>query len=365
MKGLKTIRTPRIGALAMSLALIISACSGGGDESSAPAASDDAPATSGDASTGASADAGAPDVASCLPDQTTVVVHTGPGGGGDLQAREWIAMLEAEEIIEPGSWTVENREGGSGAVAVSYVNEQAGRDDMIAVVSNVWLFNKLAIEGVEVNSLDLTQIAGMLEDSMAIAVGADSEYESLDDFVAAAEAAPGELVQAGGSPTAADSLVKAVLENETGASWQFLSFESGGDRKTALLRGDAQIFMSEPLDLAEDVEAGEMRLLATVGDERLGVFPDTPTTTELGYDYEYIVQIRGVLAPPEMPAEASACYTEVFTQLHDTESWTEYLESTSAVDTFLPGEEYATFLEGQEESVRPILDELGILVEGQ
>jgi putative tricarboxylic transport membrane protein len=298
------------------------------------------------------------------PDQVTVVVHTGPGGGGDTLARQVVAMMEEEGIVEPGAWTVENREGGGSAVAVNYLLEQEGREDLIGIASNIWLVNAMVTDGVESSALDLTPLAGIYQDRFGIAVAADSPYETLDDFIEAAEAEPNTLIQVGGSNTSNDALVGQTLMRESGTTWRFLSFDSGGERRTALLRGDGDIFLSETGDLAESVEAGEMRLLAIVGDQESPLFPDVPTTEELGYTEETPRQVRYALAPPGISQEAIDWYESKFQELVDSETFAEYIESYDADPVFRTADELGDFLVEQEEQHVSLFEETGQLVDG-
>ena len=298
----------------------------------------------------------------CATRPTTALVHTDAGGGADLLARELIAMMEEEEIIEPGSWTVDNRPGGGSAVALAYLQEQEGRDDLVAFSSNVYVVNRLVTEGVEVGYGSFTPIVALYDDSMAAAVAADGPYTSLQDFIDAAKAAPGTLVQAGGSQTATDALAGEALQRESGADWQFLSFPGGGERKTALLRGDAGLYLTEPADMLENVEAGEMIPVAIVGEERVELMPDVPTTVELGYEELPPAQTRGIVGPPEMPEEAVTCYAGLFEQLTETESYQEFLERSAAVPNVLVGDDFDQYLAELEETHIELFRETGQLV---
>jgi putative tricarboxylic transport membrane protein len=296
------------------------------------------------------------------PDQVEVVVHTAPGGGADLLAREIVAMLEAEKIIEPGSWTVENRDGGGSAVALSYLQEQAGRDDVIAFSSNVYIVNKLVTEGVDVGYGSFTPIVAMYDDTMAVAVAAGGPHANLQQFIDAARAAPGTLVQAGGSQTASDALAGQFLQREAGVQWEFLSFPGGGERKTALLRGDADLYMTEPIDMQENVEAGEMVPIAIIGENRVDTFPDTPSTRELGFQDIPPAQTRGVVGPPEMSQEAIAYYTDLIQRLTETDTWADFIERSAARPNFLTGDRYDAHLSDQVKVHTELFRETGQLV---
>ena len=73
-------------------------------------------------------------------------------------------------------------------------------------------------------------------------------------------------MQAGGSSTANDALTRLVLQDSLAARWKFLSFEDTGSRITALLRDDANIMLGSASDVAEQVKAGQLKVIAVIGD---------------------------------------------------------------------------------------------------
>lgn len=340
MSTSRTLRH-RAAIVGTALTLAVTAACGGGDD---------------EAASGGGGESFSP------PDQVDVVVHTAPGGGADLLAREIISLMEEEEIIDPGAWTVDNRDGGGSAVALSYLQEQEGRDDLLAFSSNVYIVNRLVTEGVEVGLETFTPVVSLYDDTMAVAVAADGPYTSLEDFIDAAKEEPGKLVQAGGSNTATDALSGEFLQRESGAEWQFLSFPGGGERKTALLRGDAGLYMTEPSDMQENVEAGEMVPVAIIGEDRVDMFPDTPSTVELGYEDVPPAQTRGVVGPPGMSDEAVEYYAGLFEQLTETEAYQDFIERAAAVEHYLVGDEYRAHLEQQEQEHIELFRETGQLV---
>ncbi|MGH2775731.1 MAG: Bug family tripartite tricarboxylate transporter substrate binding protein [Actinomycetota bacterium] len=296
------------------------------------------------------------------PSDVEFLVHTGPGGGSDIFARDVISMLREEEIISE-NWPVRNEEAGEGAGAMSYLLGEAGESNTISAMTTTWLTTPLTIEGAETKVTDLTAVAGLIIEPEVMAVTADSEYESLSDFVDAAVEQPGELVQAGGSTTEVGALNGKALATEAGTSWKFLSFEEVGQRIAAMLNGDADMMFGSAQDFTAQVEAGKLKIIATISPEPSPIYPDAPTTEDEGFSTELVPQIRGIMAPPEIPEDALEYYEGVFEELVETESWKSFAETNGVVTDLRLGEEWAEFLAEQEELVREKLDEVGLLIE--
>jgi putative tricarboxylic transport membrane protein len=288
-----------------------------------------------------------------------VVVHTGPGGGSDLLARAVVTMLEKEKLA-PVRMQVVNKTGGGGSVAAAYLAEKAGEPHTIGFFTGVWLTGPLTSTEAKVTLRDLTPIARLVLEPALIAVKADSPYKTLRDFVAAAKDKPGQLKQSGGSVTSRDNVVRQLLQKESGARWVFISFPGGGERIAALLGGHVNMMVIEPAEAGEHIRAGNMRVLAQVSEQRLAGFPDVPTLKEAGFDIPAVPQVRGVVAPPGIPAANVAYWEDLFQRLTRTASWRQYLQQNQFEDGYQNAAELAKFYDEFTGRMRTILQDAGI-----
>ena len=268
-----------------------------------------------------------------------VVVHTGPGGGSDVLARAIVTMMEKEKLV-PVRMQVINKPGGNGAVAAAALSEKGNDAHTIGLVTSVWIANALTTAEAKVTVHDLKPIAQLMLEPAVFAVKADSPYKTLKEFVDAAKAKPGTLKQSGGSVTSRDNIVRQQLQHATGARWAFVSFPGGGERLAALLGGHVDIMVIEPQEAGEQVRAGKIRVLAQLADKRLPGYPDAPTLREAGFDITPTPQVRGVVAPPAMPADAAAYWEGRFAKLRETPSWKKYVLDNQLEEAYLPGDKF-------------------------
>jgi len=289
------------------------------------------------------------------------VVHTGPGGGSDVLARAVALMMEKEKLL-PVRMQVVNKTGGGGAVAAAYLAEKKGDQNTIGFFTGVWLTGPLTSKEANVTLKDLTPIARLVLEPAVIAVKADAPYKSLPDFIAAAKKSPGQLKQSGGSVTSRDNVVRQLLQKTTGAQWAFISFPGGGERIAALLGGHVNMMVIEPAEAGEHIRAGNMRVLAQVSEKRLAAFPNVPTLKEAGFDVPAVPQVRGVVAPPNIPAENVAYWEDVLRKLTRTASWKKYLDDNQFEDGFQSSQELAKFYDQYTALMRGILKEAGVKV---
>jgi putative tricarboxylic transport membrane protein len=288
-----------------------------------------------------------------------VVVHTGPGGGSDLLARAVATMMEKEHLL-PVPMRVVNKTGGGSAVAAAYLAEKRGDQNTVGFFTGVWLTTPLTSDKAKVTLRDLQPIARLVLEPALIAVKADSPYRTLGDFIDAAKRKPGELRQSGGSITSRDNVVRQLLQKATGAQWAFISFPGGGERLAALLGGHVQMMVIEPEEAGEHIRAGNLRVLAQVTEQRLARFPEVPTLKEAGFDVPVVPQVRGVVAPPGIPAENVAYWEEVFRRLTRTASWRKFLADNQFEDGYQNAAELAKFYDEFTGQMRNILREAGV-----
>ena len=289
------------------------------------------------------------------------VTHTGPGGGGDVLARFIASAIEKEKLV-PVRLQVVNKTGGGGLTAMAYLAEKKGETHTIAVFTGIWYTNPLMHEEAKYSMKDLTPVVRLVLEPAVVAVKSDAPYKSLKDVIDAAKAAPGQVKQSGGSLGSRDWIVRQLLMKNTGANWAFISFPGGGERIAALLGGHVNFMILEPQEAGEHIRAGNMRVIAQAAEKRLSGYPNTPTIKEAGFDIPNAPQVRGIVAPPGVPAEVVAYWEDVFARLTQTAIWKKYLEDNQFEPGFQKSADLAKFEEQYVANLRGVLKEGGVKV---
>lgn len=288
-----------------------------------------------------------------------IVAHNGPGSGPDVFARALISAIEQDRIFT-GRIQVANRVGGGGATAMNYMVERRGEPHVIGVWTSLWMSLPLVQAEARSQITDMTPIARVAIEPAVMIVRGDSPYRSVADFITAARERPGQLRQSGGSPTARDALVRHLLMAHAGARWAFISFPSGGERMSALLGGHVDMMVAEPAEIREQVRAGRLRILATVTGSRLAILPDVPTLAEAGFPIADVIQARGIVAPPGIPAEAVAFYGDLFRRMSEGPAWRKYVTDNELESAFLSPTDTGAFFREYQGKLREILQTGGV-----
>ena len=302
---------------------------------------------------------GAAQISENYPDQPIeFVVQYAPGGGSDNFARMVAATL-ATEGISDATLNVVNREGGSGAIGQAYVAGKEGDNYTLMTMTSALVTGPVVLD-LEHNFEDFTPIARLAADQLLIVVPADSEFETMEDLLAAATAEPDSVSWGGTGLGGEDSLLLGQIEQASGANLNYVAFESGGEVQVALLGGHVNVASSNPNEIIGQLEAGELRPLAVAGDERLTLLPDVPTLQEMEFDVLF-EQARGVVGPPGMDPAAVQYWADTLKALTETESWqTEYLERNMLLDAYLGPEEFAPWMADETAATEALIAEMGL-----
>ncbi len=288
----------------------------------------------------------------------TFIVQSSAGGGSDIFARTLAAAFEKEKIL-PQPIAVENKSGGSGAVAFAYVAGKKG--DPYYIQTAVANFMTTPLQGLsQVTYKDFTPIANFAFDEYVVLVKADSKYKNMTDIIADAKARPKEIKVGGAELGASDSIATYLLEKAAGVKFNYIVFTGGGESTAALLGGHVDMVVGNPGESMEMVKANKVRALGVFAEKRLAGWPDLPTMKEQGIDATY-VQNRGVVAPGNFPAAERQILQDAMKKYFDGPSFKTYVKDNFLTEAWMDGPTYLKWLDTENEKYRVILTDMGVL----
>lgn len=289
-----------------------------------------------------------------------MMVPNSPGGGYDLTARTAVKILEDEKIT--GRIEVFNVIGAGGTVAMARLMNERGNGDLMMMMG-LGVVGATFTNGSKARASSATALARVVEEQEGILVPADSPFKTVGDFVAAWKADPAKVTLGGGSsPGGPDHLFPMETARAVGVDptkVNFVSYDGGGDLLTALLGRKIAAGTSGLGEYVDQIEAGQVRVLAVSGTKRVeGI--DAPTLTEAGIDLTF-TNWRGVLAPPGISDADRDAMVAVLEKLHDTQAWKDALVKNGWSDAFMTGPAFENFLTEQDHRVETTLTELGLV----
>ena len=287
------------------------------------------------------------------------MVPNTPGGGYDTTARAAAQVMDEIEVTD--SVEVFNLAGAGGTVGLSRTVSEEGNGKLLMMMG-LGVVGAQYTNGSEATLDQTTPIAKLIEESGAIVVAKDSPYQTIEDLVEAWKADPQAMAVGGGSsPGGPDHLLPMQLAQAVGidpTQVNFISYDGGGDLLPAILGGKIAFAASGFGEFLDQVEAGEVRVLAISGAERVEAV-DAPTLMESGIDLEF-TNWRGIVAPPGISDEDKKALTDAVAAMHESPEWDEVLTKNGWTDAYLTEDEFGTFLSEQTTAVEDVLTELGL-----
>lgn len=343
----------------MFVLLFIVACSN--DSSNETSGSDNSSDNNGeeennDASDSENADGWVPE------ESIEIVSPSGAGGGWDTTAR-MAAQVFGETGIIDQSMGVVNKEGGGGAIGWAYIAEKEGSPYNLFVTSSPILLVPLNGQS-EYGHEDFTPIANVIADYAAFAVRDDAKWDNLNELFEDMKDDPSSITVVGASsPGSMDHIQFVKIAKAAGVDVtkvKYVSDQDGG-ALTSLLNGSVDVYSTGVAETVEQVKAGEIRVLAVTSEERLegDTLEDFPTAIEQGID-ETFVNWRGFMGPPNMDAAALDYYEAKFKELSDSSEFDDVRAKYGWNEMYMGSEEYKEFLDNEKETIKTLLEELGL-----
>lgn len=287
-----------------------------------------------------------------FPERTiTIIVPWGAGGGTDAVAR--VLANEAEEFTDI-SINVENRTGGGGAVGHGQ-GARANPDGYTVTLTTVEIVIQPHIEDVNYSYSDFRPIMQVNLDPAAVTVQADAEWDNINELISEAKEKPGELLASGGATGSIWHLGKLALEEETDAEITWIPSQGVAPAVPDLMGGHIDLVTGSPAEVASQVEAGELKMLAVMAEDRVESFPDVPTLKEKGIDVTTGTW-RGLQVPADTPDEVVEKLHDIFYKAFKSEGFKQKMNDLELGIKYRGPEEYLEFIKQNNETYKKIVE---------
>jgi putative tricarboxylic transport membrane protein len=289
-----------------------------------------------------------------------IMAPASPGGGWDSTARSMQEVMQAEGIS--ASVQVTNVPGAGGTVGLAQFVSQASGDPAQLIVGGYVMVGAILTNASPVSLADVTPIARLTGEAVAIAVPAASEIQTIQDLVEKMKADPGAVSWAGGSAGGVDHITVGLLAKAAGidpTKINYVAFSGGGEALAAILGNQVTAGISGVGEFLPQVEAGTMRILAVSTAERWGNV-DAPSLKEAGYDVD-VQNWRMVAAAPGLSDEQKAAVAADIEKLVMSEGWKKVLADKGWANTYLAGAEFDAQLAREIEATSAVLKDIGLV----
>ena len=219
------------------------------------------------------------------------------GGPSDILSR----MLGQKLTESWGQPVIVDNRGSAGGIVGFEIGAQALPDGYTLVLAtssgltiNPSVYKKLPYDPIR----DFQPITQVTSGPYLFVVHPSVPAKSMAEFIAMAKAKPGQLNYA--STGTNNLLAMEMLNHMAGMKTVAINYKGTGQAVNAIVAGEVQSFIINPLVGAPQVKAGKLRAIGVTSAKRSPTFPDIPAIAETLPGFEQIVW-HSVIVPAKTP----------------------------------------------------------------
>jgi len=289
-----------------------------------------------------------------------IIVNCAPGCGPDRMARLMQATFATHKLVDP-ALAVQNKTGGGGAVAQTYLNQFAGNGHYL-FHSGKSVLTTHAMGRTVAPYTELTPVANLFGEYIGIAVKADSPIKSGRDLIERLKKDP-TAVSFGIATSLGNTNHQGVAAALKAAGVDIkksrnVIFQSGALAIVAMLGGHVDAVPVSVGSWVPHMKSGAVRVIAVSSAQRLpGFFSTIPTWREQGAN-AVVSNWRAMFGPKNMTPAQVAFWEAAYQKLVETAEWKNEMTNLNGVSEFMPAAKFKKFMDEDYAEVRAFLLEL-------
>lgn len=285
-----------------------------------------------------------------------LIVSFKEGGGTDIGARLLAGYLEQElnQFVK-----IHNVDGYDGEVGFERL-AKADPDGYTIGFINLPTFISLPIQRKTAYQVkDVQLIANYVLDPAVLLVRSDSPWMTFEEWLEECRQKPLHMTVSNNGVGASNHIAAAYLAYEAEIELTHVPFGGTTDMLKALEEGYVSASVAKVSEVAQGVQQGDFRVLASFTEERLPVFDDVPTLRENGYDISF-GSARALAVPVKTPKEIVKKIEKAFYAAYTNPEHLEDAEKISLPLFYMDQEDVRIYIRQQEQYLREVLPLIGL-----
>jgi tripartite-type tricarboxylate transporter receptor subunit TctC len=285
-----------------------------------------------------------------------IIVPFAPGGPTDIMAR-----LMAEQIGRAQGLTmiVEDRPGASAVIGTEAAAHAPPDGNTLLIAAPSFVINP-HLKKVNYALTSFEPVCNLVSAPTIMLVNAGSPYRTLADLIDAARAKPGDLTLATNGSGSSIHIASEMLKRAAGVNITLVPYAGTAPVINALIGGHVTAAFTDYLAAAEQVKAGNLRMLGVASPKRVETLPDLPTFAEAGYQGIEADAWFGVVAPAQTPKEKVSQLADWFTAALRTPEVQAKVASLGLFSVGVCGTEFGAFIRKQYDDYGRVIREANI-----
>ena len=285
----------------------------------------------------------------------TVVIPTAASVSGDILMRAFGDAV-SKHLGQP--IVVENKPGGSGALAAAYVATSVKSDGYTLLNITIPMYRVPFIQKTPYDPvMDFTPIILLGGYTLGGVVKADSPFKEWKDVLEFSKANPGRFTYTTVGPQTTNAIAMETMARHSGVQFTHVPGKGGGEGISAVLGGHVNAMVESPA-WATLVASGDLRLLFLLNLERSKKWPNVPTIRELGYDYTFNSPY-GLVGPKGLAPAIVKKLHDAFKKAYDDPKVIETYDRFDFVRRYMSTADYEKFVPKLAADERASMERLG------
>ena len=296
-------------------------------------------------------------LAQAFPSRPITLIVPWPAGGSTDRHLRVLAEAASKQLGQ--NVIVQNVPGGGGTTGPGTMALTAKPDGYTIAQFPMGMLRIPHMQKTAWNPLtDFSFIIGVTGYSFGFVVRSDSPYKSFNDFIEAARKQPGKIdFGSTGSGTSPHLLLEEVADAAK-VELNHIPFKGNADLMQALLGGHV-MSASDATGWDKFVDAGQMRLLVSFGEQRIKRWPNVPTAKELGYKV-VANSPYGLVGPKGMDPAVMKTLHDAFKKAMDDPKHVEVLEQLNQPVWYKGSADYAAWARETLVKEKVLIERLGL-----
>ncbi len=278
------------------------------------------------------------------------------GGGQDLMVRAVANHIKNYANGQP--MVVTNVDGGASVQGVvEYMGYEADGYNLLSWATAQTI--KTHMQATDYSVEDFQPVCNIVSGNPYILIRSDSDFETVNDLVEYAKANPGKLTIGNSGAGGGNHLAALQFCIATGIEANHIGYEGGSASAQATLSGEVDCSVNVPSEGIPSVEAGDLRMLCLLAEERSAFFPDVPTAKENGIDVVN-EQNRGFVIHKSVPMETVKKLESIMKQVAEDEAFIKQATEINMEVKWMGIDEYTQSLKEEDELYKEIIQSNGL-----
>jgi tripartite-type tricarboxylate transporter receptor subunit TctC len=230
-----------------------------------------------------------------------IIVPFTPGGSNDVVAREIASGLQARL---GQTAVVENKPGGGGTIAYSFVAKSPPDGHMLMVAPASFTMGPHLSKNPIYNPVtEFTPINLVVDVPFIMVVPSSLPAKSVKELVALAKSSPDKLSFGSVGVGTPQHMGAELFKLNAGVDMIHVPFRGATAAIPDLIAGRIDMFIGAVNSLLPLIHEGKLRALGITARRRIASLPEVPTMTEAGVEGVEVNSAVGIVGPAGMPPE--------------------------------------------------------------